>query len=227
MVFFFTPTSEVCSTSSEESLPEGTVFYMGKDKYENEDLIKYGLDEDVWFHVDKLSSAHVYLRPPRGCTIEDMPQGVIDACCALVKANSIEGSKKSEVDVVYTPWTNLRKESHMEVGQIGFFDNKQVTKVGHVKKNNEVVNKLNKTKVESYPDLSAERDARDAIKRREGKERAREAKKEQLEEERRKKEDEELRSYDRIMDEDKMQSNAALREAAKKKSVAELEEDFM
>lgn len=29
--------------------------YMGKDKYENEDLIKYGLPEDVWFHVDDLS----------------------------------------------------------------------------------------------------------------------------------------------------------------------------
>ena len=33
--------------------------YMGKDKYENEELIKYGHPEDVWFHVDDLSSAHV------------------------------------------------------------------------------------------------------------------------------------------------------------------------
>lgn len=32
--------------------------YMGKDKYENESLIKYGLPEDCWFHVDDLSSAH-------------------------------------------------------------------------------------------------------------------------------------------------------------------------
>ena len=39
---------------------------MGKDKYENEDLIKYGLPEDVWFHVDDLSSAHVYLRQKTG-----------------------------------------------------------------------------------------------------------------------------------------------------------------
>lgn len=31
---------------------------MGKDKYENEDLIKYGHPEDCWFHVDDLSSAH-------------------------------------------------------------------------------------------------------------------------------------------------------------------------
>lgn len=215
MVFFFTPPPET-------DAPEGTRFYMGKDKFENEDLIKYGCEEDVWFHVDKLSSAHVYLRPPRGLTIQDIPQACIDACCALVKANSIEGCKKAEVDVVYTPHGNLRKDAHMDVGQVGFFDNKQVTKVGHVKKNNDVVNRLNKTKVESYPDLSAERDERNALKRQETKAKAREHKKEQLEEERRKREEAELRSYDRIMDADAMTSNKD-----HGKSVAEFEEDFM
>ena len=54
MVYFF-----VCSV-------DGVVVYMGKDKYENEDLIKYAYHEDLWFHVDDMSSAHVYLRmnPP-------------------------------------------------------------------------------------------------------------------------------------------------------------------
>ncbi|KEI39104.1 uncharacterized protein L969DRAFT_88555 [Mixia osmundae IAM 14324] len=37
---------------------------MGVDKFENEDLIKHAWPEDVWFHVDKVSSAHVYLRMP-------------------------------------------------------------------------------------------------------------------------------------------------------------------
>jgi hypothetical protein len=41
---------------------DGMVIYMGKDKMENEKLLKYGWPEDVWFHVDDLSSAHVYLR---------------------------------------------------------------------------------------------------------------------------------------------------------------------
>ena len=42
--------------------------YMGKDKYENEELLKYGFPvkflfkEDLWFHVKDYSSAHVYLR---------------------------------------------------------------------------------------------------------------------------------------------------------------------
>lgn len=45
---------------------DGHVIYMGKDKFENEELIKYGWDEDIWFHVDDLSSAHVYLRLKSG-----------------------------------------------------------------------------------------------------------------------------------------------------------------
>ena len=53
MVFFFTAST-------------GHMLYMGKDKHENEDLIKYGLPEDIWFHVENLSSAHVYLRLEQG-----------------------------------------------------------------------------------------------------------------------------------------------------------------
>ena len=48
------------------------LIYMGKDKFENESLIRYGLPEDVWFHVDNLSSAHVYLRLKPGMKLDDM-----------------------------------------------------------------------------------------------------------------------------------------------------------
>jgi predicted ribosome quality control (RQC) complex YloA/Tae2 family protein len=43
-------------------IPEGNLIFMGKDKYENEKLIEYCWDEDVWFHVSDFSSAHVYVR---------------------------------------------------------------------------------------------------------------------------------------------------------------------
>ena len=66
---------------------------MGKDKYENEDLIKYGHPEDVWFHVDDLSSAHVYLRMKPGMTLDSIPEPLLVECAALVKANSIAGCK--------------------------------------------------------------------------------------------------------------------------------------
>ena len=71
------------------------LYYMGKDKYENEDLIKYGWPEDVWFHVDDLSSAHVYLRMKPGMTLDDIPDDILLECAALVKANSIQGCKVS------------------------------------------------------------------------------------------------------------------------------------
>ena len=78
---------------------DGHVVYMGKDKYENEDLIKFGIPEDIWFHVDDLSSAHVYLRLNHGERLDDLPESTIMECAQLVKANSIEGCKLKEVEV--------------------------------------------------------------------------------------------------------------------------------
>lgn len=54
---------------------------MGRDKYENEELIKYGFPEDVWFHVDNYSSAHVYLRLKRGETIDTIPPNILIEMC--------------------------------------------------------------------------------------------------------------------------------------------------
>ncbi|XP_071273379.1 coiled-coil domain-containing protein 25 isoform X15 [Agelaius tricolor] len=91
MVFYFTSNAAAAVYT----------IYMGKDKYENEDLIKYGWPEDVWFHVDKLSSAHVYLRLHQGQSMDDIPKEVLSDCAHLVKANSIQGCKLSSVTVVY------------------------------------------------------------------------------------------------------------------------------
>jgi hypothetical protein len=60
--------------------------------YVDEDLIKYAWPQDVWFHVDKLSSAHVYLRMPESMTWDKIPEALLADCAQLVKANSIEGS---------------------------------------------------------------------------------------------------------------------------------------
>eukprot|EP00088_Acartia_fossae_P048059 TRINITY_DN5230_c0_g1_i10.p1 TRINITY_DN5230_c0_g1~~TRINITY_DN5230_c0_g1_i10.p1 ORF type:complete len:152 (-),score=25.48 TRINITY_DN5230_c0_g1_i10:194-649(-) len=148
MVFYFT--SAVVD-------PPVTLF-MGRDKYENEDLIKWGWPEDVWFHVDKVSSAHVYLRLNEDQTIESIPKTLIEDAAQLVKQNSIEGCKMNDVDVVYTMWSNLHKTDSMEVGQIGFHSNKAVKKVRVAKKDNATINRLNKTKVEKEVDFRAERE---------------------------------------------------------------------
>lgn len=117
MVYYFT------STATD---PPSTV-YVGKDKFENEDLIAHGWDTDVWFHADKLSSAHVYLRMAEGQTWDALPQELLVDLAQLTKANSIEGNKRDNVTVIYTPWANLRKDGSMDVGQVSFHDHRKVS----------------------------------------------------------------------------------------------------
>ncbi|GLJ54977.1 hypothetical protein SUGI_1180370 [Cryptomeria japonica] len=199
--------------------------YMGLDKHENEELIKYGIPEDIWFHVDKLSSAHVYVRMHKGQTIDDITEPLLEDCAQLVKANSIQGNKTNNLDVVYTPWSNLRKTASMDVGQVGFHNPKNVRTVRVEKRINEIVNRLNKTKVERKPDLKAEREAMNAAERAERKVQLREKKRREELERLEKEKQAEIRSYKGLMVAEKMTSNKDI--ASGSKSLQELEEDFM
>ncbi|KAL5783259.1 hypothetical protein ACOSP7_008288 [Xanthoceras sorbifolium] len=199
--------------------------FMGLDKYENEELIRYGFPEDIWFHVDKMSSAHVYLRLHKGQTIDDISEGVLEDCAQLVKANSIQGNKVNNIDVVYTPWSNLKKTASMDVGQVGFHNSKMVRTVRVEKRMNEVVNRLNKTKVERKPDLKAEREAANAAERAERKLLLRDKKRREEMERLEKERQAEVRSYKGLMVAEKMTSNKQI--ASESKSLQEMEEDFM
>ncbi|WIA37859.1 hypothetical protein OEZ86_014708 [Tetradesmus obliquus] len=201
------------------------LIYMGRDKYENEELIKYGLPTDVWFHVDDMSSAHVYLRLPEGVGIDDIPEATLEDCAQLVKQNSIQGCKSNDVTIVYTPWANLKKTASMDVGQVGFYDEKvrRYTKVP--RKSNDILNRLEKTRRELTPDFKTEKETYEALVR--GKKRAEEraaraAEKAAKEESKRQ---EELRSYKGLMRSENMTSNAEIRE--KYQSVEDFEDDFM
>lgn len=92
------------------------------------------------------------------------------------------GNKKDNVTVIYTPWSNLRKDGSMAVGQVSFKDPKkvsfkhsslcyassgwtcvcwcQVKKILVPQRENGIVNRLNKTKVEKFPDLQMEKEER-------------------------------------------------------------------
>ncbi|CAF1247371.1 unnamed protein product [Adineta ricciae] len=198
MVFFFT--SNVVD-------PPYTI-YMGRDKYENNELLKYCWPEDVWFHVSKLSSAHVYLRLHKGQTVDDIPAEALQDCCQLVKANSIEGCKLNKVDIVYTPVGNLRQTNDMDVGQVGFHVDKHVKQYVVDKKQNEIVNRLNKTKTEiPTEEFISQREQRDNQERDEKKRLMREQKQRDKEEEKRRQESAELKNYSSLMSTDKMRSN--------------------
>mmetsp|Transcript_8156 Transcript_8156/g.17581 ORF Transcript_8156/g.17581 Transcript_8156/m.17581 type:complete len:242 (-) Transcript_8156:597-1322(-) len=152
MVYFFT--AEYESPSSTETCPEPPVtfdVYMGKNQGENELLIRYGHPEDVWFHVDELSSAHVYFRMKPGMAMDDVPKEAVLDCATLVKANSIAGCKKSEVTVVYTRWKNLKKTHWTPDGTVGFHRPDNVRRI-RVKKDNFRTKKLEKTRMEPFDD---------------------------------------------------------------------------
>lgn len=133
--------------------------YAGKDKFENEELIKFGLEDDVWFHVENLSSAHIYLRLSEDQSWDDLPEDLLIDCAQLTKANSIEGNKKSDVSIIYTPWTNLKKDGSMVAGQVGFKDSSQVKRILISRRENSIVNRLNKTREEKFPDLHMEKES--------------------------------------------------------------------
>lgn len=218
--------------------------YMGKDKHENEDLIKYGWPEDIWFHVDSYSSAHVYLRLPAGtcdmaqiktkedakqklvAALDSVPQSVIDEMCQLVKANSIEGCKLAECDIVYTPFLNLKKEDRMDTGQVGFKEECFRKLIRNVKKDKEMVKIIEKTRVERSADLKEEQEQRNAEERTRRKIFLAEEKAKQKEEDKKRAEEKELKSYTALADLEKS-SNA---DASKTKSIEEcreIEDDFM
>eukprot|EP00339_Tiarina_fusa_P019624 CAMPEP_0117083998 /NCGR_PEP_ID=MMETSP0472-20121206/59128_1 /TAXON_ID=693140 ORGANISM="Tiarina fusus, Strain LIS" /NCGR_SAMPLE_ID=MMETSP0472 /ASSEMBLY_ACC=CAM_ASM_000603 /LENGTH=187 /DNA_ID=CAMNT_0004812827 /DNA_START=61 /DNA_END=621 /DNA_ORIENTATION=+ len=152
--------------------------YMGRDKFENEELIKYGWPEDVWFHVDDLSSAHVYLRMK-------------------------PGMKKSEVYVVYTRWKNLKKTPNMVEGQVGYHRPENVRRL-KVEKNNPIVRQLEKSRVvDDTIDLYDAQQRRLAEIQRDKKAFAKQQKKEQELARLAAEAEKEAKSYDRLFENDR------------------------
>ena len=65
MVFYYSIRGGPCRNGNSHIILDGQkdiICYVGRDKHENEYLIKYGWPGDIWFHVEGLSSAHVYFR---------------------------------------------------------------------------------------------------------------------------------------------------------------------
>jgi len=118
---------------------EDITCYVGRDKHENEFLIQYGWPGDIWFHVEGISSAHVYFRLDCFASsqvnpqlqnilgkipIDDLPVESIEDMCQIVKHNSIQGCKMASCKIVYTPHSNLKKTFQMEAGSVTYFDQK-------------------------------------------------------------------------------------------------------
>ncbi|EGF98210.1 uncharacterized protein MELLADRAFT_54244 [Melampsora larici-populina 98AG31] len=217
MVLFFT--SNVVDPTNPVTL------YMGKDKHENEYLIKHAWPEDVWFHVDKLSSAHVYIRLPN--TMSDMnaiPEALLQDCAQLVKANSIEGNKRDNLTIIFTPASNLKKTGDMAIGQVSFHSDKLVKRVHIATRLNPIVNRLNKTKVERVVDFEVENLERQKALSQKKKEIAIEKAKADLQLQAQRKAEREARSYEALLNRIESQEH---QDKGEKVEGFDSDEDFM
>merc|ERR1711957_677614 len=93
--------------------------------------------------------------------IESVPADIIQEMCQLTKANSIEGCKASQVDIVYTPYLNLKKSERMDTGSVGFKDESFRLLLKHIEKDKDVVKRIEKTRTERKVDFVKEKEDRE------------------------------------------------------------------
>lgn len=128
----------------------------GKDKFENDLLIKWGYKElnYMWFHADKYSSGHIYLQMKENeKSLSDVPDEVIMDCLQLCKASSIAGNKLPECTILITPWSNLRKNKYMKPGEVSFKATRYCQRKQCFARDNKIINRLTKTRVELFDNV--------------------------------------------------------------------------
>merc|ERR1712224_433111 len=97
-----------------------------------------------------------------GAAIDSIPEQVVKEMCQITKQNSIDGVKQPAVDIVYTPYLNLKKEATMATGQVGFKDESFRLLIRDVEKDKEMIKALEKTRKEVRVDFAKAKEGRDA-----------------------------------------------------------------
>lgn len=133
---------------------------MGKDKYENDLMIKLFYKEmnAVWFHVNNYSSSHVYMLLKDSIKsdvklLDYVTQHHINDAMQLCKSNSVAGNKLQQVEIVLTPFINLKKSGDMDPGQVSFKSTRFLNYFTCYARDNSVLNRLEKTKLVLDTDL--------------------------------------------------------------------------
>ena len=79
-------------------------------------------------------------------------------------------NKKNNIKIVYTPFNNLKKEQGHDVGQVTFHSKNMIKFITVDRRNNDIVNRLNKTKQEKRIDWLEDKNARIQSEKRQRKE---------------------------------------------------------
>ncbi len=82
---------------------------IGRNKKENDELVKTSAKTDIWFHVDGAPSPHIILSTAERLNV--IPKQVIKRCACLCKSNSSMKSE-SKCGIIYTEVANVLPTEH-------------------------------------------------------------------------------------------------------------------
>lgn len=93
---------------------DGYDMYVGRNDRQNDELVKMGKGNDLWFHIRDFPGSHVLVRMKKG---EDIPRGTIEEAARLaVKFSS--RAKDGKGTVVYTHVKYLKKPKGAAPGKV-------------------------------------------------------------------------------------------------------------
>jgi predicted ribosome quality control (RQC) complex YloA/Tae2 family protein len=78
---------------------------VGKNAQDNWDIIDESKPNDLWFHLENVSSCHVILSLPEGKTRKDISKQTIIHCAMECKKRS----KKNIGNIIFTDVANITK----------------------------------------------------------------------------------------------------------------------
>lgn len=144
---------------------------------------------------------------------------------SLLKITVPKHEKIDDVPIIYTPWTNLKKERGAEPGQVSFVDMKLVKKVKVKTRIASVLKRLNKTKIEktTIDELKQMKEDRLRQLRNEEKKRKEEERKKEQERKTLNQQNKEMLHYTSVMKDEYMVTNQDLSDT----SYVDYEDNFM
>ena len=91
-----------------EGLNREITFYIGRNKNENFDVIDKGLEHDLWFHANELSSCHVVAIIPEDLS-NKQKKYIIKMGAILCKKYTNKLRNQQKVQILYTEIKNIEK----------------------------------------------------------------------------------------------------------------------
>lgn len=91
-----------------QGLKREILFYIGKNKNENFEVIDMGSDDDIWFHAKDESSCHVVCEIPDDINKKEL-RYIIKTGALLCKINTNKLKSLSNIEIIYTQIKNITK----------------------------------------------------------------------------------------------------------------------